>query len=310
LLEGWEFQSGAVLAERRVSTKGRLRVRYNLGCSLSYEIGPDVTFIFNLEVARITGQKLLKESLVLSPPLERSVYTDPATGNRYFGVNVAADMLALEYNAEVELVVHRANPGKVNETPISQMPLAILPFLLPSRYVPSDRLASYARSEFGSLPPGHQRVNAICGWIYDHLEYQPGSSNEETTADETLLKRAGICRDFSHLGIAFCRGLGIPARFVSCYAHGLIPSDFHAVFEAYLDGRWWLFDATRQADLDGLVRIGIGRDAAEVAFSTPFGTFQPKVMEVHIAQSGNPSVLGPRTVDAISIEETAACGSR
>jgi transglutaminase-like putative cysteine protease len=107
------------------------------------------------------------------------------------------------------------------------------------------------------------------GWIYAHLEYQPGSSNEETTADETLLKRAGICRDFSHLGIAFCRGLGIPARFVSCYAHGLVPSDFHAVFEAYLDGRWWLFDATRQADLDGLVRIGIGRDAAEVAFSTP-----------------------------------------
>jgi transglutaminase-like putative cysteine protease len=285
-------------------------VRYNLGCSLSYEIGPDVTFIFNLEVARITGQKLLKESLVLRPPLERSVYTDPATGNRYFGVNVAADMLALEYNAEVELVVHRANPGNVNETPISQMPLAILPFLLPSRYVPSDRLASYARFEFGSLPPGHQRVNAICGWIYDHLEYQPGSSNEETTADETLLKRAGICRDFSHLGIAFCRGLGIPARFVSCYAHGLVPSDFHAVFEAYLDGRWWLFDATRQANLDGLVRIGIGRDAAEVAFSTPFGTFQPKVMEVHIAQSGNPSDLGPRTVDAISIEETAACGSR
>jgi transglutaminase-like putative cysteine protease len=206
--------------------------------------------------------------------------------------------------------VHRGNPGNVNETPISQMPLAILPFLLPSRYVPSDRLASYARSEFASLPPGHQRVNEICGWIYDHLEYQPGSSNEETTADETLLKRAGICRDFSHLGIAFCRGLGIPARFVSCYAHGLVPSDFHAVFEAYLDGRWWLFDATRQADLDGLVRIGIGRDAAEVAFSTPFGTFQPKMMEVHIAQSGNPSDVGPRTVDAISIEETAARDNR
>jgi hypothetical protein len=78
-------------------------------------------------------------------------------------------------------------------------------------------------------------VNAICGWIYDHLEYRRGSSSEETTADETLLKRAGICRDFSHLAIAFCRGLGIPARFVSCYAYGLIPPDFHAVFEAYLD---------------------------------------------------------------------------
>jgi transglutaminase-like putative cysteine protease len=121
--------------------------------------------------------------------------------------------------------------------PISQIPLAIFPFLLPSRYVPSDRLAGFARTEFGSLLPGHERVNAVCGWIYNHLEYRPGSSSEETTADETLLKRAGICRDFSHLAIAFCRGLGIPARFVSCYAYGLVPPDFHAVFEAYLDGR-------------------------------------------------------------------------
>lgn len=284
-------------------------MRYNLGCSLSYEIGSDATFIFNLEVAQITSQQLLKESLVLTPPLERNAYTDPATHNRYCGVNVAPGSLALEYDAEVELVVHHAIPQTINETPVGEIPLAILPFLLPSRYVPSDRLASFARAEFRSLPPGHQRVNAICGWIYDHLEYQPGSSNEETTADETLLKRAGICRDFSHLGIAFCRGLGIPARFVSCYAYGLVPSDFHAVFEAYLDGRWWLFDATRQAYLDGLVRIGIGGDAAEVAFSTPFGTFKPKAMEVRMTPSGGSPDMGPRTVDAISTAGAITSGN-
>jgi transglutaminase-like putative cysteine protease len=279
-------------------------VRYNLGCSLSYEIGSDATFIFNLELARIASQKILKESLVLTPPIERSVYTDRATHNRYFGVTVAPGVLALEYNADVELLAHHGDPETVNETPISQIPLDILPFLLPSRYVPSDRLTSFARAEFGSLPPGHKRVNAICGWIYEHLEYQPGTSNEETTADETLLKRAGISRDFSHLGIAFCRGLGIPARFVSCYAYGLVPPDFHAVFEAYLDRRWWLFDATRQAHLDGLVRIGIGRDAAEVAFSTPFGTFEPKAMQIRIARSEGSPDQGSRTVDAISTDET------
>jgi transglutaminase-like putative cysteine protease len=283
-------------------------VRYNLGCSLSYEIGSDTTFIFNLEVARIASQKLLKETLAITPPLMRRVYTDPVTLNRYFGVNVAPGALAVEYNADVELAVHHADPGTVNETPVGHISLAILPFLLPSRYVPSDRLASFAQAEFGSWPPGHQRVNAICGWIYDHLEYQRGSSNEETTADETLLKRAGICRDFSHLGIAFCRGLGIPARFVSCYAYGLVPSDFHAVFEAYLDRRWWLFDATRQAHLDGLVRIGIGRDAAEVAFSTPFGTFKPKVMEVRIIPSGSPPGIGPLTVDAVSNDAITSGG--
>ena len=283
-------------------------MRYELGCSLSYEIGSDATFIFNLEVARIASQNILKESLVLTPPLERGVYTDPATGNRYFRVNVSPGMLALEYNADVELVTHRADPATINETPIGQIPLAILPFLLPSRYVPSDRLASFARAEFGSLLPGHKRVNAICGWIYDHLEYQRGSSNEETTADETLLKRAGICRDFSHLAIAFCRGLGLPARFVSCYAYGLVPSDFHAVFEAYLDQRWWLFDATRQAHLDGLVRIGIGRDAAEVAFSTPFSTFEPKGMDNRIGPTGGGPDQRPRTVDAISTDDAVTPG--
>jgi transglutaminase-like putative cysteine protease len=92
-------------------------------------------------------------------------------------------------------------------------------------------------------------------------------------------------------------------RFVSCYAFGLVPPDFHAVFEAYLGGRWWLFDATRQAHLDGLVRIGVGRDAAEVAFSTPFGTFEPKGMNVRIAPSDGCPDQGPRTVDAISTDD-------
>ena len=278
-------------------------VRYKLGCSLSYEIRSAATFIFNLEVATIANHKVLDESLSLTPPLERSVYTDPATSNRYFRVNVSPGMLALKYDANVELTAHHANPATINETPISQIPLAILPYLLPSRYVPSDRLAGFARTEFGSFLPGHNRVNAICGWIYDNLEYQRGSSNEETTADETLLKRAGICRDFSHLAIAFCRGLRIPARFVSCYAYGLVPPDFHAVFEAYLDGRWWLFDATRQAHLDGLVPIGIGRDAAEVAFSTPFGMFEPTGMNVRITPSVGGPDQGPRTVDAILTDD-------
>ena len=153
-------------------------VRYKLGCSLSYEIGSAATFIFNLEVARISTHKILDESLTLTPPLERGVYTEPASKNRYFRVNVSPGILALTYDADVELTAHHANPATINETPIDQIPLTILPFLLPSRYVPSDRLAAFARTEFGSMTPGHKRVNAICGWIYDHLEYRRGSSSE------------------------------------------------------------------------------------------------------------------------------------
>lgn len=278
-------------------------MRYSLGCSLSYTIKTDTLFIFNLEIAQLKAHTILSERLLLTPDVQRRTYITPNRRNRYLGVSVPQGAFSLQYEAEVELAVFRADPATINETPVWALPLDILPFLLPSRFVSSDRLRAFALAEFGQLPIGHSRVNSICGWIHDHLTYRPGSSDEETTADESLLKRAGVCRDFAHLGIAFCRALGIPARFVSCYAHGLVPSDFHAVFEAYLDGRWWLFDATRQANLDGLVRIGVGRDAAEIAFSTPYGLMEPTGMQIRIERAdGSP---GPqnRTVDAISTEE-------
>ncbi|MDB5500307.1 MAG: transglutaminase family protein [Tardiphaga sp.] len=281
-------------------------MRYKLGCSLSYQLAFDTTFIFNLEVAQIPSQTIVSEALSFTPAVQPRVYADPMAANRYFGIEVPAGDFALEYNAEVDLHAFHADPATIDEIPVNQIPLDILPYLLPSRFVSSDRLAPYALAEFGALPRGHQRVNAICGWINEHLVYQPGASNEQTTADETLMKRAGVCRDFAHLGIAFCRALGIPARFVSCYAYGLVPSDFHAVFEAYLGGRWWLFDATRQAQLDGLVRIGIGRDAAEIAFSTPFGNFAATGMEVRIARADGVQDPGPRTVDAISTDDGRA----
>ncbi|GJE41905.1 hypothetical protein AEGHOMDF_1075 [Methylobacterium soli] len=280
-------------------------VRYTLGCSLSYNILAETLFIFNLEVAHLKSLAILNESLTLSPDLRRRTYVTPDFQNRYLGVNVPVGPFSLEYNAEVELTVLRADPASIHETPVAELPLDILPFLLPSRFVSSDRLTPFAQAEFGHLPKGHQRVNAICNWIHDRLTYQPGSSDEQTTADESLLRRAGVCRDFAHLGTAFCRALGIPARFVSCYAHGLVPSDFHAVFEAYLDGRWWLFDATRQANLDGLVRIGVGRDAAEIAFSTPYGNMQPTGMQIRINRADGQDGPATRTVDAISTEEPA-----
>ena len=118
-------------------------------------------------------------------------------------------------------------------------------------------------------------------------------------ASETLIQRSGVCRDFAHLGIAFCRAIGVPARYVTCYAHGLVPGDFHAVFEAWLDGRWWLFDPTRQADLDGLVRIGVGRDAAEVAFSTLFGSANPGAVRVSMEAAAPLPRERERTTDAI-----------
>ncbi|MGX7704637.1 transglutaminase-like domain-containing protein [Methylobacterium sp. Gmos1] len=278
-------------------------MHYTLGCRLAYEIVTETVFIFNLEVARLSRHRDLRETLRLDPDLPQRRHEAPETGNRYVAVTVPPGRFCLDYEAQVSLDPHRADPAGIGETPVRDLPLDILPYLLPSRFVSSDRLAAFAEAEFGDAPRGFERVTRICNWIHDHIAYVRGASDEETTAHETLLKRAGVCRDFAHLGAAFCRALGIPARFVSCYAYGLVPSDFHAVFEAYLDGRWWLFDATRQANLDGLVRIGVGRDAAEIAFSTPFGEMKPTDMEIRIERADGAPEQGGRTVAAIATAE-------
>jgi transglutaminase-like putative cysteine protease len=282
-----------------------MTIRYTLGCDLSYEVKSPTVFIFNVEVARLARHHHLVERLLISPDYQHRSYTVPDIRNRYFSIDAQPGPLNIRYEADVTLDVFRADPGNVQETPLNALPLDIMPFLLPSRFVPSDRLAAFAFKEFGDRPEGHNGVTAICNWIYDNIDYQRGSSNEQTTATESLIKRAGVCRDFSHIGIAFCRALNIPARFVSGYAYGLEPRDFHAVFEAYLDGRWWLFDATRQANLDGLVRIGVGRDAAEIAFASPFGQVEFGEVKITIEHAdGSPEMPG-RTTDAISTEEPA-----
>ncbi|MBO9099158.1 MULTISPECIES: transglutaminase-like domain-containing protein [unclassified Rhizobium] len=282
-----------------------MTVRYRLGCDLSYEVLEPTTFIFNLEVARLMRHQQLTERLIITPDLKRRTHVVPDINNRYLSIDASPGPLHLSYEAEVTLDVFRADPETIDETPLSELPLDIVPFLLPSRFVPSDRLAAFANREFGAMPGGHRRVTAICNWIHENIDYRRGASNEQTTADESLLLRAGVCRDFAHIGIAFCRALNIPARFVSCYAYGLEPRDFHAVFEAYMGGRWWLFDATRQANLDGLVRIGVGRDAAEIAFASPFGKMEPGPVKITVEHADGSGEKPGRTTDAISTEEPA-----
>lgn len=282
-----------------------MTIRYRLGCDLNYNVIQPTTFVFNFEIALIMRHQDIFEQLTISPDAFRRTYVVPGAQNRYLSITAQPGPLNVHYEADVTLDVLRADPSTIFEMELNEIPLDILPFLLPSRFVPSDRLAAFAIREFGNLPRGHQRVTAICNWIYDNLEYRRGSSDGQTTATESLLLRAGVCRDFSHLGIAFCRALGIPARFVSCYAYGLEPSDFHAVFECFLSGRWWFFDATRQANLDGLVRIGVGRDAAEIAFASPFGEIEPGPVNIMIQHAdGSPEMPG-RTTDAISTEENS-----
>ena len=193
-------------------------MKFRLGCELAYKVVAETVFIFNVEVALLQRHSDLVDHLIFNPNVERCSYTVPDLKNRYTQVVAPVGNFSLSYTAEVDLNIYRADPETVHEMQVRDLPLDILPYLLPSRFVPSDELATYAMREFAGFPNGHIRVSIICSWIYQNIEYRPGSSDSETTATETLIQRAGVCRDFAHLGIAFCRALGIPARFVTCYA--------------------------------------------------------------------------------------------
>lgn len=139
-----------------------------------------------------------------------------------------------------------------------------------------------ASNEFFGEEKGFELVTKICNWIYRNVEYLRGTTDAVTSAFDTATEREGVCRDFAHLGIAFCRALGIPARFCSAYSYNLNPPDFHAFFEAFLGGKWYIFDPTRLSPQTGFIKIGNGRDAADSSFATIFGNALMNEMEINV----------------------------
>jgi transglutaminase-like putative cysteine protease len=251
---------------------------------LEYHVHSPTHFCFNLEAAHWPTQKILSERLTISTGVTPHSYVDGASGNRYIRFDAKPGPLRVNYKAEVE--VHAPQPdGGLRERPVGEVPDEIFPYLLATRYCESDVLCGEVVRMFGEHPPGIVRVHAIVDWLRKHVAYKPGSTHSTTTAHEVFEQRAGVCRDFAHLGITFCRALNIPARIVVGYVwFDEPPQDFHAVFEAWLDGQWVLFDPTGMAPTDRLVRIGTGRDAKDVAFATMFGQLQMTRKEVMVLE--------------------------
>lgn len=275
-------------------------MRFAVQCRLEYEVKSPTVFILNVEAAALRRQRIISERLQLTPGYAIERFAEDEGGSRFLRVIANPGLFSVAYAGEVDVNMIEKEPAGISEVPVGELPLEILPYLNPSRFCQSDLLGRFARREFGELEPGHNRVNAICSWIHDHVDYVRGSSDAQTSAYDTMVLRAGVCRDFAHLGIAFCRALNIPARFASGYAWQLDPPDFHAVFEAYLGGEWYLFDATRQAALQGLVRIGVGRDAADAAFATIYGDAEFKGMSVGI-DAVSPDAEEEPTVRAVAV---------
>jgi len=254
--------------------------RIQVGCRLQYDIQSASTFLLNVSAAQNNYQSTFDESISIEPYHKIEECSVGQLGNRLLRLTADPGPLTINYRATVELHADELDSANVGESQYEDLPADVLAYLNPSRYCESDKLFRFASEEFGELLPGYSRVTAICNWTYEQLTYTPGSTGPTSTACDVLLQRTGVCRDYAHVAISLCRAMGIPARYVSGYAVNLQPPDFHGFFEAYLDGRWFLFDATRLAPVGGFVRIGTGRDAADVAFATIRGFAMSTDIEV------------------------------
>jgi transglutaminase-like putative cysteine protease len=285
-------------------------IRLQLSLQLDYEVyGPGCDFVFNIHAAHTDRQRVVDELLTLSQDVPSRLETDPATHNRYLRLTALAGPLRVSYSATVDLAHHFAPPGQIAEVPIARLPANVLGYIYPSRYCQSDRLRKLATREFGQRWQGYGRVQGIRDWVLERTTFAPNSSNSQTSALDTVLEQVGVCRDFAHLMIALCRAINIPARFATGIDYGadpaLGPTDFHAYVEAYLGDRWYIFDPSGTAIPMGLVRFGTGRDAADVAFATIFGSVQspaPVITIAAVAGADGQRVMPCHCAEALSTD--------
>lgn len=192
-------------------------------------------------------------------PVEPKELVD-ANGTRLHVVETSAQLVSLDYRAVVD--------GQFAIPAVDELDL--ITYLRPSRYCESDSLGPTAASEFAGLQD-EPLLAAVGNWVSDKLDYAAGSSLPTDGAVRTLLGRQGVCRDFAHLSIALLRALNVPARMAAVFAPGLSPMEYHAVCEAYVNGVWYVVDATHLAPRQSLLRVATGRDAADTAFLTNLG---------------------------------------
>ncbi len=256
-------------------------MKFQVSSSLTYEVRSASTLILSIHALRTPTQAVLEEVFTTEPYLKMEELTSVSGQNRFVRLEVNEPMnLTVSYKATVDTEFELIGQDQLEAVPVVQLDGEVIPFLFPSRYCQSDKLYRLAQSKFGHIEDVYSRVVAITDWIYRNVEYLSGSTTAQTSAYDTIIERAGVCRDFAHLGIALCRALTIPARYFTGYAYQLNPPDFHACFEAFIGGQWILFDATRLAPLNGLVKIATGRDAADAAVASIFGNVTGTSMQV------------------------------
>ena len=263
---------------------GTLQV--GVGCEFVCETAAPVPAICLVRPLQRDGARVLQERWSVEPDAAAHDYAD-LYGNVCRRLTLAAGRTTIRYAASVETTA-AADPLDVDaiEHPVDQLPDDVLAYTLPSRYCLSDVLADRACELFGGIAPGWGRVQAIVDFVHGHLSFTVGSSTATTTAVDVYQSQAGVCRDFAHLAITFCRALNIPARYVFGYlpdidvAPPYPPMDFCAWMEVYLGGTWSTFDPRNNERRKGRIVVARGRDALDVAMLTTFGRTELIAMTV------------------------------
>jgi transglutaminase-like putative cysteine protease len=264
--------------------------RLSVGCEFTYEAAVPTPAIFQVQPGPSCGFTVTSEAWSSTPQMRLRSYVD-LYGNPCTRVVLPAGWCTFRYAADVQVPDAPEEADEfARELPPDDLPDAALIYTLPSRYCLPDVLGDEAWQRFGARTPGYQRVQAICDHVHSHLTFRYGSSTAWSTAADVNSTRLGVCRDFTHLAISFCRALNIPARYVFGYLPDMdvppdpAPMDFAAWMEVWLDDRWWTFDPRNNARRKGRVVIGRGRDASDVAMATTFGGPQLHSMTVHAAE--------------------------
>jgi transglutaminase-like putative cysteine protease len=248
-----------------------------LGYDIQFQIPATVAIVALLNVHPSRAGDLLEpDELKTEPNLKVTHYID-SFGNRCARFVAPPGLLRLTNST---LIRTSDEPDEVNwsarESAVGDLPDQVLTYLLNSRYCEVDRLSNIALDLFGDLAPGWGRVQAICNWVHNKVSFNYQHARPTKTALDVYTERVGVCRDYQHLAITFCRALNIPARYATGYLGDIgvpvvLPMDFSAWFEVFLENRWWAFDARNNQPRLGRILMATGRDASDVAMTTAFG---------------------------------------
>src|ERR1700677_3938338 len=254
-----------------------LDLTVRVGCQLAYDTTVPTPVLFTLR-PRLGGNVLVtQEKLSFGIGVPTYEFQD-SHGNTTYRATLMPGHNEIRHDALVAIASRpdsREIPGPV--LPVGQLPFEVLRYTLPSRYCDSDKMMNFAWNQFGQVPHGLPRVQAICDWVHNNVEYRYMSGRSDLSASEVLARRYGVCRDFAHTAIALCRAFNLPARYVTGHLPDIgyvdpgTAMDFHAYCEVYLGQEWLTFDPRYNVPRIGRIKVAHGADAVDGAFTTIYG---------------------------------------